>query len=486
MDAMNRTLYAVAILLCGRLGSVPAAEPKTFQDPNFPLIQLPARFRAQRQNTGFNVPKGQTFELFRAEGPGCVRHFWLVPGKAEANPILRIYTDDADKPRVQMRMHRFFGVLLGEKPYPFHCAAFQHVPMTNGPVQGAGFNCYLPIPFGTSCRITIETTDAPIAGAAMVDWQQYSQGVDPTPYRLHAVYHERKPAKHRGSFLMADVGGRGFIAGIIKGIRQRDRRDMIFHTGGQRWLIDGETDPHAFRGFNEEDDFGFVWGYQKVMTRWIGVPYHRTTGRLDHDGIIYRFFGPDPVPFRSSLLLECGSRADDTESVVYYYRAIGSNAPAVRAPDRWQVAGPVHCPNFETFQRAMLPEQQQGPWGDATQKGGARLAVRTVATKHAWLDLSTVFHQGGSPETLVGHAVYARTRIDSDRERLVKLRFGFDDWLSVWLNGKKLRTLRHDAGLKAASIPAQLRKGPNELLVKLSNSRNTNWRLWTLSCVIQE
>jgi hypothetical protein len=276
---------------------------------------------------------------------------------------------------------------------------------------------------------------------------------------------------------MADIGGRGFVAGIIKGIRQRDHNDMIFHTGGQRWLIDGETDPHAIRGFNEEDDFGFVWGYQKVMSRWIGVPYHRTTGRLDHDGIIYRFFGPDPVPFRSSLVLTCGSRADDTESVVYYYRASGTAAPRVQTPDRWQVTSPIACPDFDVFRRAEPPEQQPALWGEH---------VRTVASRHAWVDLSTVYHNGGAPETLANHAIYARTSITSDDDRAVRLQLGFDDWLTVWVNGKRLATLRHDAGLKPASIPARLRKGANELLIKLSNLENTNHGLWAFSCTIEE
>ena len=34
---------------------------------------------------------------------------------------------------------------------------------------------------------------------------------------------------------------------------------MIYHTGGQVWMIDGESDPHVMRGINEEDDFAFGW-----------------------------------------------------------------------------------------------------------------------------------------------------------------------------------------------------------------------------------
>ena len=79
-------------------------------------------------------------------------------------------------------------------------------------------------------------------------------------------------------------------------------------------MIDGETSPHVMRGINEEDDFGFGWGYHEVMTRWIGCPYHRYATRTDQDGVVYRFFSMNPVTFDSSLLpplrVSCGRHGD--------------------------------------------------------------------------------------------------------------------------------------------------------------------------------
>lgn len=487
MNAMNRTCYAVALLLAGRLGCVLAAEPTIVQDLNFPLIQTPARFRAQRQNTEINLAEGQSVEVFRAEGPGCVRHVWFVPSRPEDNPMIEIHADGAKQPQVSMELQHFFGVLLDQKPYRVDCAAFQHLPQTEGPVLGAGYNCYLPIPFSKSCRITLRATGKE-AGAAMVDWQQYPEGTNLTPYRLHAVYRSEKPARHRGSYLMADISGRGFVAGIFKGIRQRDHGDMIYHTNGQLWLIDGETDPHVIRGMNEEDDFGFVWGYQPVMTRWIGCPYHRCAGRNDQDGVIYRFFGPDPVPFCSSLVLRCGSRADDTETVVYYYRVPGSEAPPAHSPDRWQVTGPFPCPDYKTFLQREFPETLQGPWPEKIRHGNRDFPVHLARTERTWIDMWPYYRQGGGGSTngLVNHSVYARATIEFDRDRPVTIRLGFDDWLCVWLNGKKLTSIRHDGGFRTASISADLRKGSNELLVKTSNFAKNQRALWALSCAIDD
>ena len=288
----------VAGLCCGAF----AAGPATLQDPMFALIQLPAEFQAHRQSTDTRLVKGQEVEIFRASGAGCVRHIWFCPNMPEGNSILKVYADGVAEPQVNMEMQRFCGVLLDQKPYRVDCAAFQDLPMTEGPVHGPGYNCYLPIPFRNGCRITVEAmNDHGIA--VQVDWQKYQLDTGLTPYRLHAVHRREFPAHHRASFPMADISGRGFVAGIFKGIRQRD-----------------------------------------------------------FSGVIYRFFGPDPIPFSSSLVLSCGSRADDTETVVYYYLAEGSKAVPVRAPANWQLTGPFECRNYEQFLASEFPERKPGDW----------------------------------------------------------------------------------------------------------------------------
>ncbi len=93
------------------------------------------------------------------------------------------------------------------------------------------------------------------------NWQKYADAANLTPYRLHAHFHEERPAQSKGTYYMGDITGKGFVAGMFKAIAKREPKDLLYHTGGGTWLIDGETDPHAFRGFNEEDDFNFSWGY---------------------------------------------------------------------------------------------------------------------------------------------------------------------------------------------------------------------------------
>jgi hypothetical protein len=66
------------------------------------------------------------------------------------------------------------------------------------------------------------------------------------------------------------------------------------------------------------------------------------------------------------------------------------------------------------------------------------------------------------------------------------LRLGFDDWAKIWLNGRPVSSLRHDDGVKAADVPIALEKGENHLVIRLSNSDNTEWRCWAFSCVVDD
>ena len=163
-------------------------------------------------------------------------------------------------------------------------------------------------------------------------------------------------ASFGGTFQIAEIGGRGFVAGLFKAIRQRDMSDLLYHTGGSVWLIDGEIDPHAIRGYNEEDDFGFGWSYHQLPGRWTGCAHVVHPGIHATEFSAYRFYGPDPIPFRSSLIAYGGSRADDnTESVLYFYRMLGSR-------DAIAVAGhrPLQsCLTLEEFLRPEAPE-----WGN--------------------------------------------------------------------------------------------------------------------------
>jgi len=477
-----------------------ASKPKeasVVADSRFPLIQLPADFVSRRCTRRPRVGPGESVVMLDAQGPGCVRHFWVTMTQRDESMgkhvLLRISADGASKPQVEMALDHFFGVMLGHLPYRIESAPFKLLPKN-------GYNCYLPIPFAKSCKMElINRSDRSVTVWSMVNWQQYRNASGLSPYRLCAAFAEELPAAERGSFLMADIAGRGFVAGFVKGIRHVDLSDAWYHTGGDLWLIDGESNPHAMRGIGVEDVFGYSFGMQQSCSEWTGTPLLIKGDRKAQptEVVGYRFFGPDPVAFESSIIVRFGSRANDTQSVVYYYLDESSKAPEVESPGEWQILGPFECNSADDFDRAEFPEQAPNEWPEqwgasfgqyAPPPGPLTFGPIAATSERSWLDFTRYLRPpartnvGTQPANV---SAYARTTIEAPKRRRVHFVVGFDDWLRLWLNGELVASLQHDSGFEVASIPVKLKAGENELLVKLSNFDNEEWRLWALSFRIE-
>jgi hypothetical protein len=460
-------------------GTVSGLVPSTCPDPAVPMIQLPMDFKSQRVVTHAVVKKGEAVDILNVKGPGAVRSFWQLFAQ---NLSIEITVDGAKIPQVNVPSRPFFGVMHNLEDYFINSAGIVVVPNPAPGVPGTpGYNCYMPIPFSKSCQISIRASEDQLVDT-MVNWHQYPKGTPITPFRFHAAHNIKKPAVPSDGFQMLNTEGRGFVAGLFMGAIQKDHGDMVFHTGGMRILIDGETDPHAIRGCNMEDDYGFTWGFNDRQTPWFGCPWHKNRGRNDQDGVFYRFFGPDPIAFHSSISLSTGCRSDDTESVLYYYRILGSQAPQVVTPARWQVTDPF--PGSESWvgfsQAEFVETVPAGDWGEVVTLGGKSVKTHMLESQYTWLSLNRQFHQ------LINQAVYARTTIESAKDGPAILRLTLDDWAMVWLNGEKVATRLHENGLETVRIPIRLKPGKNELRIKTSNTFGNNRALWAISCVVEK
>ena len=449
-------------------------------DPVFPLIQLPADYTAQRATRRVNLAPGQTVDLISAHGPGCVRHFWIT-SKLPDELDLEI-TCDGEQPQVMMRLHQFFGVLLAKAPYRIESAPLKLLPMN-------GYNSYFPLPFQSSCRITLRNTGQESTSVwSMVNWHKYDKKLSLTPFRLHAQFTEEKPAEPLGTTLLGAIRGSGFVAGLFHAVRRQEYRDMIWHTGGDTWLIDGETNPHVLRGIGSEDLFGHSFGMYPDMSAWTGAPHVVGLSADCAEVVAYRFFGADSVTFNSSLSLRFGTRANDMESVLYYYKSAESDTTAVETPEEWTLTGPFKCQSFDDFERPQFPETPEQEWPAEWEWGGRHLTAVKTAPELSWIDFSRWFRRDATGNTgtqPVDAAAYAETVITAQSEKRAVLRLGFDDWLKVWLNDKLITTRRHDDGFAISEVPVTLSKGDNRLRLKLSNFDNVEWRCWAFSCVIR-
>lgn len=469
---------------------MPDFHTDTFQDPAVPMIQLPTNFKSRRIQTFADSKTGieSHYDIMDVEGCGCVRHLSTYFGIGRR---LEITVDGAEAPQVDMPLKPFFGIMHDLTPYLIDSPAYTVIPNFETPdVAGnPNYNLYLPIPFTKSCRIRLYLEEANEGRGVytMVDWHEYESDSGLTPFRLYAEHHLYTPAPPRNrSYRMVDVSGTGFVAGAVLGVKQRNHSDRIYHTSGMSILIDGETDPHVIRGINMEDDFGFSWGFHLHQSRWIGVPYHKWGGGPDQDGVIYRFFGPDPIAFESSISFMSGSRDDDIESVAYYYKIPGTDAPPILTPGQWLFTGLYpNAGEWDSFTAAeeveALPlEQWEEHFADRAH------FIRTVPANRGWLDFR---FSGADPalnwDHFVNQSMYAGGSLSCDRQKEVTLLLSFDDWLVLWVNGERITALRHENGFETARLPVTLKKGRNDFVIK-TNNLNHCFDQWVAHFAIEE
>lgn len=277
------------------------------------------------------INPGQTLEIANLEGPGQIQHIWnTIAAPEEGAPrlvVIRMYWDGEENPSVESPLGDFFVIGHGtNKP-------MQSLPVTVSS-EGRARNCYWPMPFHKSARITITNEGKKRVDAFYyyVDWQKLPYLPDDTPY-FHAQYRQQYPTSPDENYLIADIEGRGHYVGTVLNVRQRE--GGWFGEGDDFFYIDGEEKP-SLRGTGTEDYFCDAWGFREFTGLFYGVPIFENYNPY---GFItaYRWHIPDPVNFDSSLRLEIEHkgatfdengkvrsgyevRTDDFASVAYWYQ----------------------------------------------------------------------------------------------------------------------------------------------------------------------
>jgi len=464
------------------------------------MLEFPRRWRSRRRTHRIWIEPGESFMLFDADGPACIRHWWLTYGAGGEidqslgrQLILRIHTDNAAEPNVEMPLDVFFGVLFGNAPYSYQSRYLNVLPAN-------GFNCYLPIPFSEGCTFElINTSDVEASVWFMADWQEYAPGTELSLHRLQATFAVGRPAPAYGSFLMEEIEGDGWITGFFMGVRPIQANDCWYHTGGDLWLIDGETRPNVIHGIGSEDVFGFSFGVHEHCGDWTGTPLKLTEPPgPDHTGVrevvSYRFFGPDPIRFENSIQCRFGSRQNDVESVVYSYVTDNGEEQHHAEPMIWNVVGPFACHSLEQFRRAEFPEVPRNVWpwqvvADFDQyappHGPRTFPIQEVETQRTWLDFTRCFRApaiGNIGTQPVNVSAYAATNITCEAACNKRVALNFDDNLRLWVNGRLVLEQHHPHGMAAfVTPPLEMREGTNSILIKLSNTDNEQWRVWAMS-----
>lgn len=289
---------------------------------------------------------------------GVIQHIWITV--AEQTPtaasvlrdlVLRIYWDDEEEPSVETPLGDFFCNGFGIR------TVVNSLPIVVAPT--GGMNCFFPMPFKRSARVTITNEHpAPIqAFFYQIDYMEVDNFPDEVAY-FHAQWRREPLTRLKEDYVLVDsIQGKGQYVGTYLAVAQLQR--YWWGEGEVKFYIDGDDEYPTICGTGIEDYVGGAWAFQtynqdksvNVQTYsspFMGYPLylreHKTeTNPYTHDTVpmhgMYRWHLTDPVRFDRDLKVTVQQighdgqrlfeRADDYSSVAYWYQL----EPHARFPD---------------------------------------------------------------------------------------------------------------------------------------------------------
>ena len=384
----NRTLvpmvtFSLAILLASSAG----AQSLSQEVDQLPFLKNYTVHRASSfDRTGANddgnwkekIKPGETRTLAELVGPGVITHIWITIATAERyhlkKLILRMYWDGETHPSVESPVGDFFGLGLGE--YFLYESALLSVGSQKA------LNCFIPMPFRRSAKITVTHEGEQPVGAFYfnIDYQKHKSLPENVAY-FHAQYRQATPNKGwtndwklngddkvdkkenlqgEGNYLIMEAEGRGHFVGVTHSILQN--QGDWWGEGDEMIFIDGAKSPQI-TGTGSEDYYLGAWCYGGCGINPFGGTrptfafqrYGNPMNGGDDRGakwMVYRFHTDSPVTFEKSIrvTIESGHanhRSDNFYTVGFWYQTEPHKPfpalPAVqeRIPRQYETGGPT-------------------------------------------------------------------------------------------------------------------------------------------------
>ena len=316
------------------------------------------------------IPSGATETLMDIDGCGVIQHIWVtVTDETEKGHfvlrdlVLRMYWDHEETPSVEVPLGDFF--LNGFARSYEVCS----IPMAVNPRRG--MNCYLPMPFSSHARITVENQHpGDICGFFFqIDFVRLDTPLSDAG-TLHAQWRRQKLTRLQEDYVILDgVRGRGHYVGTHLMIQSLER--YWWGEGEVKFYVDGDQDYPSQCSTGLEDYFGGAWSFggyrnekgymqeKNYCTPFLGYPFYSCEDTFHAEYFqrdippmrsFYRWHMPDPVLFTDDLKVtvqQIGSgprgpyglfeRQDDYSSVAYWYQSEPHGCfPLFPCPeDRW-------------------------------------------------------------------------------------------------------------------------------------------------------
>ncbi len=278
------------------------------------------------------LENGETVALAEIDGPGVIQHIWFTVtdrgprgGTVLRDLIVRMYWDGEEQPSVEVPIGDFFA-----NGHAMRCD-INSLPVCVNP-QG-GMNCYWPMPFGGSARITVTNEHGDDIGGFFYQITYSLTSVAGNAAQFHAQWRRENQVTYHKEYTVVDaIAGRGHYVGTYMAWTQLSTG--WWGEGEIKFYIDGD-DPHpTICGTGTEDYVGGAWCFadRTYSTPFLGYPLrHAEPGQIIKHGL-YRWHVPDPIRFREDLRVTIQDLGftpqptgyepltDDISSVAYWYQ----------------------------------------------------------------------------------------------------------------------------------------------------------------------
>ena len=360
---LTLSISLVALAGCVRPGGWQISDPYRLTEPK----EFTAR-RASSNNPDWNsnddskrpIP-GETTVLADLQGPGVISHLWMTIADNEYGwprlLRLRVYYDGSEEPSVDAPVGDFFAVGNGFE------AEVESLMVRNSSA-GRARNCYWPMPFRKSCKITVTNEGRRRVSMLYyhVDWTKVGSLPAGTRY-FHARYRQSLPAPADGSnYEFLQVTGQGHYVGTVMSVVQAEAG--WFGEGDDHFSIDGEKP--SIEGTGTEDYFNDAWGLHVNSGPHYGVTVAEGTD-LGSRMTAYRWHLLDPIPFRKSLKAEIEHRGWTYNTNGAVKSAFGERTDLISSVAFW-------------YQEGIARDQPALPYGSARLPQGNALQIEVEAS----------------------------------------------------------------------------------------------------------
>ncbi len=278
---------------------------------------------------------GVTIELASIKGPGRVTCFHITQhiaatnqhqksnesGKPQGTPAeltvqeatargltLQVFYNDDPEPAIKCPLADFFADGCGGKSSCYSTPFVEKLPRS--------YNCYLPMPFEKSIRITLTNdTEYDCHSYSFIEYEKLPEWDSNLQYLHCAWINHQFQLTPDTLFDMFHIDGAGHYIGSQYSISTAEPvfKDFYFIMEGNcEHRIDGEPLP-SIDYLGTEDSFGFSWGFTQVFCgQHSGINYLQTD-HFPNELSIYRFRDQNPIVFNKSLDIRINWQNEFTE-----------------------------------------------------------------------------------------------------------------------------------------------------------------------------